>query len=133
MKNYEQIRAKNALEAADNPGYRFTGQKEGEVVKKVPAMIRENGFLAAAAFAKEKGGGYEDVFKATIKHLTDPEIGKLKGEMSLKDLISFLSGKATSAGLREITAEALAYLNYLRRFARTNKKPGRNKDERNGN
>jgi len=117
MKNLDQIRARNALAAAPNIG---KGAGDGEsVAKKVPTMIRENGILGAAAFALETGKGYEDVFNAIITHLADPEVAKIGQSCSLKEFIDWLSGnrKATAVRLRDITAEAMAYLNYLRRFA----------------
>ncbi|MDR1816587.1 MAG: type III-B CRISPR module-associated protein Cmr5 [Puniceicoccales bacterium] len=110
MKNLEQHRAKNALKASVG-----TGAEGGDSVsKKVPAMIRENGFLGAMAFAKEKGAGYADVFNAIIAHLAD--IGQLHGLPANFD--GFLAGlcDADAATLRAVTAESLAYLNYLRRF-----------------
>lgn len=114
MKNFEQIRAKNALEWKDKIG----GGKDGSdsVAKKVPVMILDNGIIAAAAFALEKGVGYENVFNAVINHLADRKIVPLSSSMSLKDFISHLVN-CSSNELRLITAETMAYLNYLRRFA----------------
>jgi len=113
MKNYEQIRAKNALAAADK--YGFKGKNDGEVVKKIPNLIIDNGILATCAFAKERGKGYDDVFNAVIEHLSDPEISLVRKGMSVDDFIKHLS-EISSADLRHITAETMAYLNYLRRF-----------------
>jgi CRISPR/Cas system CMR-associated protein Cmr5 small subunit len=117
IKNLEQIRARNALVAAKDP---YRGDNEGEVVKKIPAMIRGNGFLAAAAFALQKGGDYERVFAGIVNHLAGKEAAKLMQPGSVEDLVRWLStyGKATAARLREVTQEAMAYLAYLRRFAR---------------
>ena len=115
MKNLDQIRAKNALAARIGKG---SGGGES-VAKKVPVMIRENGFIAAMAFAKEKSKegketGYKDVFDAIIVHLKDIE--QLHGLSD--DFDKFLAGlcEKDSVVLRAITAEAMAYLNYLRRF-----------------
>lgn len=113
MKNLEQIRAANALTAASNIR---SGREGGKVVKDIPHYIRNNGLLGAAAFAKETGKGYKDVFEeGIIKHLKDEEINLLNTS-SLDDFISKL-GKSDSAKLRIVTNEAMAYLNYLRRFA----------------
>ena len=111
MKNLEQIRAKNALEAAENGSYKFSGPGDGDIVKKVPTMIMENGLLAAMAFAVEdkNKSGYEDVFKACLKHLS---VGK-----EVKEYLSDLTTKDSSE-LRAVTSEIMAYLNYLRRFAK---------------
>ena len=119
MKNFEQLRAMNALAAAS--GTRFTGANDGEVVKKIPTMIRENGFLGALAFAKESKDktGHADVFRAIIAHLQS--IGKMPVEKTdIEEFITFLCA-SDAATLRAVTAEAMAYLNYLRRFARKGK------------
>lgn len=114
MKNFEQIRAKNALKWKDKIGQ---GADGGESVsKKVPAMILDNGIIAAAAFALEKGGGYKNVFEAVIEHLSDSEIGLLDRADSLEVFVNHLAN-VPSDELRRITAETAAFLNYLRRFA----------------
>jgi CRISPR/Cas system CMR-associated protein Cmr5 small subunit len=111
MKNLEQIRAKNALTATEN--VKFSGVNDGEVAKKVPTMIMENGILAAATFAQETGKGYDTVFQAVIVHLKDVEIMPAGKD----DIISWLVDE-DSAQLRAVTAETMAYLSYLRRFAK---------------
>ena len=108
MKNLEQIRAKNALEAANNPSYKFNGKNGGDMVKKVPTMILENGILATLAFSTETGKGYEDVFKACITHL--------EKNVTVEGFLSELTN-SDSSNLRAVTSEVMAYLNYLRRFA----------------
>lgn len=112
MKNLDQIRALNALHCTIG-----TGVEGGEsVAKKVPTMIRENGLLGAAAFAQETGKGYADVFHAVITHLQS--IGRLPAgtQIPLELFIEYLC-KQDAVVLRAITAEAMAYLNFLRRFA----------------
>ena len=115
MKNFEQIRARNALSAKNNIG---KGAGDGEnVAKKVPVLILDNGIIATVAFALENSGkGYVDVFDAVISHLADAEIGLLENRLRLEDFFSFLS-EISADELRRITAETMAYLNYLRRFA----------------
>ncbi len=112
MKNLEQIRAKNALEAAKE---KISGKEGGEVAKKVPTMILENGILAAATFARETGKGYDKVFHAIITHLKDENIGIMpKDKMKIIDWLVTVD----SSKLRAVTAETMAYLSYLRRFAK---------------
>lgn len=143
MKNFEQIRAKNALAWKDCIG---KGKGEGEnVAKKVPVMIRDNGIIAAAAFALEKGEGYADVFSAIIEHLremslleslsspqeilkrtnsgtlTEKERKQLIRRIHLQEFISRLVSSSSSK-LRLTTSETMAYLNYLRRFVKKEKK-----------
>lgn len=122
MPNLEQIRAKNAYAARESIG---TGKEGGRAVaKKVPAMILANGFIGALAFAIEDNGGYLTVFNAIIRHLHD---ACLDCGVSATDPAKFLDELCgcDADTLRAITAESMAYLNYLRRFA----KPGKEKED----
>ncbi len=119
MKNLDQIRATNALAAATNST--FEGANDGEVVKKIPAMIRQNGILGALAFAhdNDRKAGHADVFRAIIRHLK--ELKRIPTTIADSGpLDSFLSHlcAADAAVLRSATDETMAYLNYLRRFAK---------------
>lgn len=124
-RNLEQMRAQNALEASLEK--KFKGANDGEVVKKVPTMIRENGLLGALAFAmeakedkKEKAGikltnpGHNDVFRAIIRHLA--VVGIIEREVDMQTFVENLC-ESDATHLRAVTSEAMAYLNYLRRFA----------------
>ena len=142
IRNLEQIRAKNALDASKKIG---TGSEGGKAVaKKVPALIVQNGFLASLAFAIESvngddfvrdpkdGGyytyakakkddpyekcGYANTFVSVMADLraTGNDLGICGG--SLRESLDKLCGKRADE-LRRVTTEALAYLNYLRRFA----------------
>ena len=127
MKNLDQIRAKNALEAI--PKYDFSGKDKGEVVKKVPPMIQQNGLLGALAFAIDSGAGYTDVMKASIMHLSSkelfPEIRNALSNATAADILpqftTYLCSK-DAAYLRALTEEVLSYLNFLRRYAGKDKK-----------
>ncbi len=112
--NLEQIRAKNALAACSNST--FGGKNNGEVVKKIPTMIRENGFLGALAFAIEKETGYTDVFQTIITHLKTLELVE-NNINNCNDLLKLLVERPHGR-LRRVTEETMAYLNYLRRFAK---------------
>lgn len=115
MRNLEQVRAKNAYDWRDRIG---TGKEGGRAVaKKVPAQIIQNGFLGALAFAIEnKGSGYENVFKAILDHLCKAGLNQRLPCDSLQGFLDALCVKDADT-LRAVTAESLAYLNYLRRFA----------------
>jgi CRISPR/Cas system CMR-associated protein Cmr5 small subunit len=109
MKNLDQIRAGHAVKYKD---HKFPGKDGGQIVKKISPMIRENGLLAAIAFAVEdeekSTKGHAAVFKAFMDY---------KGvQCSLSKYLEILT-KSTSAELRAETAEINSYLNYLRRFA----------------
>ncbi|MBI4444696.1 MAG: type III-B CRISPR module-associated protein Cmr5 [Acidobacteria bacterium] len=132
MQNLEQIRARNALVATDSRNSKPV-KKEG--VDRLPAMIVNNGLLAAAAFAEGKSKQSPELkiaMDAIVQHLLDPEIARLQGARNTKGtkgMIEELSGKtSTSAALRLATNEALAYLAYLKRFAVKSEKKGREED-----
>lgn len=154
--NLEQIRAKIAIDAAEKIG---TGSDGGRAVaKKVPALIIQNGFLAALAFAIEsindpkfqfdvesgyyrnmnprknkegkndpfEGCGYANTFLSVMKDLKET---KKDGGFCNGNLVEFLGGLCGNADnpaqtLRMVTDEALHYLNYLRRFAKSDEKTG---------
>ncbi len=108
MQNLEQIRAAHALKKA--------ASLDKNVVNKLPAMVLNNGLLAAAAFAKDGNrDGLREAMDAVADHLksrglVDTTVG------SCDDMIKRLSA-GSSAELQRATAEALAYLAYLKRFA----------------
>ena len=116
MRNLEQTRAKNALEVKIE-----REEKDSKsIAKKVPAMIMNNGLIGAAAFAKESNvKGYRCVFEnGIIRHLCDKDIQLLQEKKyNLEGFIAELTN-VSSTKLRIITAEVMAYLNYLRRFAK---------------
>lgn len=127
MTNYEQQRAIDAYEAAEGKkSDRFIGKGGSKkVVSKVASMILSNGFIGAMAFAvSNERQGHEAVFEAVLDHLK--KAGRDYG-LQTDDCRSFLkdlSEKASVDVLRVVTDETLAYLNYLRRFA----KPGEDEE-----
>lgn len=124
QKNLAQIRAKNAWEARL---MNFDGAKKGRnVVKRIPSMIIENGLLGAMAFAIEKKNknqsivGYYNVFCALLKHFKDEAINEESVQTVPDNQVNVwffkLINTCSSADLRRVTSESLAYLSYLRRF-----------------
>ena len=117
MKNREQIRAKNAL-AAIKGGVRGRGIQEGDALSGFPALVVNNGLLATMAFSMKQGEGFLEVCDAIARHLSDKEIGLLQvANADTSTLLKHLT-ESDSIQLRLCTSEALAYLNYLRRFAK---------------
>ncbi|MGN1326196.1 MAG: type III-B CRISPR module-associated protein Cmr5 [Candidatus Spyradenecus sp.] len=114
-RNLAQIRALNAVKAAED-GI-FAGQNGGEVAKKIPAYIIESGLLGALAFALEKGGGHRAVFQAVLTHLQSIEDPIARNAADPKAWFEKLA-KADVSQLRAATAETMAYLAFLRRFAK---------------
>jgi CRISPR/Cas system CMR-associated protein Cmr5 small subunit len=120
MKNLEQIRAANALIVA--------GETTKADVNKLPAMIIANGLLATAAFANEKSDkgkpkrpGMQSVVNGLARHLSGPQIDVVPRAENADQLIKLLSAKedsqANSIRLQRATAEALAFISYVKRFA----------------
>lgn len=115
MRNLEQIRAANAYQATESKERREGREGGTGVAKKVPSYIRNNGLLGAAAYAREVGAGYKDVLQDLINHLQHEEIALIQSS----DLDGFIKevGNSDSTKLRRVTDEAMAFFNYLRRFA----------------
>ena len=115
MKNLEQLRAAHALPRANKLDRRAT--------RKLPALIINNGLLAAAAFTldSDSRGEMRAVIVAIEEHLRDR--GYIMASPSgpsdndrVRSFISELTNKK-SIELQRATSEALAYLGYLKRFA----------------
>ncbi len=118
--NFEQQRALHALKA-DGDSDSFTGKGGSKkVASKVASMILANGFIGAMAFAiSNDREGHAAVFEAVLDHLKDSGRDYGLGTGNSRTFLKNLS-EAPFDILRAITDESLAYLNYLRRFA----KPG---------
>ena len=111
MTNLEQVRAKHALDAMERISQsdkKGRGKRGGDALSSFPALILNNGLLATVAYCKKQGEGYEAISGEIARHL---------GYGGSDELLRHLAN-SESAELRLKTAEALAYLNYLRRFAK---------------
>ena len=120
-KTLDQIRATNALSSATEGNQTFIGKKGGDVVKGLPQLVITNGLLGVLAFAlaqKDKEtSGHGKAMMAVASHLAHKEVGVLTTQpANLKAFTDVLS-KVDAQILRRATAETLAYLNYLKRFA----------------
>ena len=116
MRTLAQIRAAKALQCY---GREFGGEQGGEVIKKLPARIRNDGLLASLAFCIEKRNDHLDVGTMIAEHLAHQEPGGPAPITRSRDVVGLVqelaAGDATL--LRRATAEALALLNYMKRFA----------------
>lgn len=119
QKNLEQLRAAHALQ--------HVGDLKQNDVAKLPALIINNGLLAAAAFATdEKRGPMKAAMNAVADHLAELGlINKVERENGISEnpdaeaMLEDLAERPDAAPLQRATAEALAYLSYLKRFAAT--------------
>ncbi|SPE59700.1 conserved hypothetical protein [Verrucomicrobia bacterium] len=119
MRTLGQIRAANALRASHIKGMGL-GQKGGNALSGFPMLIKTDGLLAALAFAVElnskaepKQEGARLIMDAVADHLAKINICMSK---TANDLVEELANAVDASQLRRATAEALAFLNYLKRF-----------------
>jgi CRISPR/Cas system CMR-associated protein Cmr5 small subunit len=89
-------------------------------------MIRENGLIGALAFACEKkkdntykNGDYHKVFEQILEHLKDSRVDLVNSPGRRADDLLAHAVQISSAQLRAVTDEAMAYLAFLRRFVST--------------
>jgi len=121
MKNLEQLRAAHA--------HQHVGTLKRKDVAKLPALILNNGLLAAAAFVTdEKRGPMKLAMNAVADHLAERGlVNKLDLEDGTSEkpdteaMLQDLAERPDATPLQRATAEALAYLSYLKRFAATDK------------
>jgi hypothetical protein len=118
MQNLEQVRARNAL--ALGP---VSGDKGGEVIKKVAPLILNHGLLATAAYSFTEKEGWQKVFDAIARHLADEDIAIVPAKVTDRQtLMAFLTEKTTtSETLKLATTEAMAWLAFARRFSKKEK------------
>lgn len=120
MQNLEQIRARNAITFANQHGAKVAGTQGGEVIKKLPPHILNHGLLATAAYSFTEKEGWQLTFDAIARHLADPDIAIVPASVTDRaKLMDFLTKKeTTSEVLKHATAEAMAWLQYARRFVK---------------
>ena len=110
MQNLEQIRAAHALSAENAAHF------DKKVVNKLPALIVNSGLLAATAFTFDTSRAEMNrVMTAVAQHLAQQGLIAATSRTA-QSLVDDLSGR-DSAHLQRATAESLAYLSYLKRFA----------------
>lgn len=109
MKSLSQERAKSAWKLK---GKEIRGQGGGEVIKKIPAMLIQNGLMATLGMAQEpKNEGFYEVLDYGTKHCKNQGIVQAdKPDELYKEL-----QEGDSALLRAVTREMMAWLSYARR------------------
>jgi CRISPR-associated protein Cmr5 len=112
LKTLAQQRARHAWDVVQQALKRPDFEKRfADPAKKMPARVRASGLGQTIAFMRAKEGG--DVLNAVAGWCHQSGLMKESSEDGL--LIQFKDG--TAADLRQLTAEALAYLEWLVRFA----------------
>lgn len=126
LTNLEQVRAARALKDAENIIARRSAS-DGDQLSGYYSLIITNGLLATFAYSAAKGSEYRLIAESLLGHLRALQQAALfPGEpvpTELMDALNHISAKADNDLLRMMTAESMAYLNYLKRFGRAlNKK-----------
>lgn len=119
MQNLNQIRARHVLEFSKRGSVR--GKNDGEVIKKIPPVMMNNGLLSALAYSMdERNSSWRQVFDGVATHLSSPEIGIVPTDCgSAEALLVYLTREKTSSdALRQATAEAGRWLEFARRIVR---------------
>ncbi|MFA0731909.1 MAG: hypothetical protein LKKZDAJK_000899 [Candidatus Fervidibacter sp.] len=123
LRTLEQERAQHAWscvqEVKDKP---FAGDYR-TIAVKVPSLIVTNGLGQTLAFLKAKGKGEpSNEHEILYRHLADWVGSKVHAD---GDLLNWLVNKADSQQYRLATMEALALLQWLKRFAEAELPKGR--------
>jgi len=110
----EQERAGRAWECVrevkDKEDY---ADKYGSLARKAPSLVQTNGLGQTLAFLLSKAKGKDNEHQALYDHLSGWVTGQMRwGKPLLEEVVS-----RDSADYRRATAEAMAFLIWLRRFA----------------
>lgn len=130
MKTLAQIRAANALDHREAIQRALDAPGQGDALSGFPMIIKTDGVLAALAFAVErkrnernqpvpKHGAAFAIAGAIAAHLSfRGEEGRIaiSEAVDADTLVTELATASDASALRRATAEALAFLSYLKRF-----------------
>lgn len=108
----EQQRAQNAWECLPTsvtPEY-------VKVVKSVPALIMNSGLLQVLAFLHKKGGDHESVAASLRTWMGTRMSGRRVADPGFEEFMKLLMSMP-AADFQTATAEAFAWLKWLRQFA----------------
>jgi CRISPR/Cas system CMR-associated protein Cmr5 small subunit len=129
VKTLAQIRAANALHHRQLVQTALSQPGQGDALSGFPMLIKIDGLLAALAFATEQKRNQQGqlvpkhaadfaiafAIAAHLRHNQGDERIAITNAQNPDTLVAELSG-GEAARLRRATAEALAFLNYLKRF-----------------
>lgn len=110
-KNLEQLRAAHALQNV--------GALDKRAISKLPALIINNGLLAATSFTLDGGGDNRKDMKEAMNKVALHLKARGIVATTVTDGNSLVNDLASrdSADLQRATNEALCYLSYFKRFA----------------
>jgi len=123
LRTLEQERAKHAWECVQGTKEKPFASDYRSIALKAPSLILTNGLGQTLAFLKAKGKGEpENEHEVLYQHLE----GWLQKQLGINsNFLSWLVNTATSQQYRLATMEALALLQWLKRFAEAELPKGR--------
>jgi len=114
QRSLEQERAKAAWEKVSAKRQKTDqAEKYGQLAKGAAADIQSNGLGQTLAFWRAKGEAHHE---ALLKDVSEWVKGQLKFDQKLT-LLDWIIQKATTDEYRRATAEAMAFLAWVKRFA----------------
>ncbi len=116
QRSLEQQRAAFAWDCVQQVKKKSWASDYGQLAKGLPAMVQVNGLGQTLAFLDSKGKRQDNEHARLAADLSRWVSKQLLGG-ERDDLIPWITGQASAAEYRRATAEALAFLNWLRRFA----------------
>lgn len=116
QRSLDQQRAAAAWQCVQSAKGKSWSRDYGQLAKSAPSMVQMNGLGQALAFLRSKGKKGDNEHARLAADVSRWVSQQLLGS-ARDDLIPWITGQASSAEYRRATAEALAFLNWLRRFA----------------
>jgi CRISPR-associated protein Cmr5 len=124
MQTMQQRRAADALKRVEEVKGKPFDDRFKAYVQAMPAMIHMNGLGQTAAFYRSKSGGkdsgakaYDAVYQILSDWLTGKgQVYQTSGNVPCQDLLEGIT-QETAHKYRLAEAEALAYLEWLKKFA----------------
>ncbi|GAB4483282.1 MAG: hypothetical protein Kow0088_26420 [Anaerolineales bacterium] len=120
LRSLEQERARFAWEriiAAKKRNNDFA-QKYGQLARSAAADVQTNGLAQTLAFWKAKGKGKQDDEHQVIYQDVSEWVLNRIGVSKVKELLPWIMHERTTTNqYRQATAEAMAFLQWLKRFA----------------
>ncbi|RMH35738.1 MAG: type III-B CRISPR module-associated protein Cmr5 [Acidobacteria bacterium] len=109
-------RAWNDIQSVVNRSDEFK-KKYGSLARRVPMLVLTNGLGQTLAFLRAKGkNDQSDEHNVLFNHLSAWTMSQVAPNVSDQNLLNWVL-KSDSTAYRRATAEALAYLVWLKRFA----------------
>ena len=116
QRSLEQQRAAAAWQCVQSVKGKSWSRDYSQLAKSVPSMVQVNGLGQTLAFLRSKGKKGDNEH-ARLAADVSRWVGQQLFGSARDDLMPWITGQATAAEYRRATVEALAFLNWLRRFA----------------